>query len=280
MLAQVLCRNTDRIDADGAPTMGSKTGGTTMSTRRVVEIFFVAGMLAYGAAARAQGASPLAPGEQMQSQEILGTWACNAIRAQNVGPRPLMLVFHPDGTVTYSSGTNLTNIGQNGRGNGYGDWKQVGAHDYNFHAIEILRLNGNAGGRFLVDATLHVRQAGEITDSTQDQLCTTTIPASGLKAADPCPTANWVRATKFVGINALQGGVAIADPATQNINFLDKITDEVDLLHGPMGNGIILSALRCNRIDAAKMYSPSGSAVFPICDPNDPSKACPTNPTN
>jgi hypothetical protein len=240
-----------------------------------VQFVFVATALALGAPSRAQGVGQqIAPGLQLQSQEIIGTWACNAVRSANPVPRPLLLVFHSDGTISYSSGTNMTNIGHNGRGTGMGDWKQVGPHDYNFHALEILRLNGNAAGRFLVDATMHVRQAGEITANTPDQLCTTTILPS-----DGCPTANWVRATKFVGINVPQGAVAIADPQTQTVNYGALIADEVDLLSGPKGNGIIISALRCNRIDAAKMFGPSGAAVFPICDPNDASKACPANPT-
>jgi len=185
----------------------------------------------------------IAPGQQIPNQEILGTWACQVVRAQNLSARPLTLTMHADGTTTYSSATNISNLGFDSRGNGYGDWEKVGAHDYRFQAQEMLRINGDAGGRFLVDATLHVRSAAEITPSSPDKICTVSLPN------DPCPTNNNVRATQFV----FSGGLN------------DPISGEVDLLNTG-GNGVILSALRCNPLNTVTTFG-SSDPVFPIPAP-------------
>jgi hypothetical protein len=191
----------------------------------------------------------------------VGTWACQAVRAQNLSQRPITFQFHSDGTGGYSSGTNISNSGFNGRGNGYGNWKKVGPQDFNIKAQEILRLNGNAAGRFLVDATYHLRAPSEITSKTPDQMC------AGTTGDDTCPTSSNVRLTKFMGINQPVNQVAIQDPATNQVNYNDPITGEVDLLNtGAGGNGVIQTIIRCNRIEAVTTYG-SSTPVFPIPSP-------------
>jgi hypothetical protein len=219
-------------------------------------LIVVAGAMLSGA-----GCQGNASGDSMSNQDIVGTWACQAVRAQNLSQRPITFQFHADGTATYSSGTNVSNSGFNSRGNGYGDWKKVGPQNYNLHAQEIVRLNGNAAGRFLVDGTYHLRTASEMTSKTPDQLC------AGTTGEDTCPTANYARLTRFSGINQPVSQVAIQDPATNQVNYNDPITGEVDVLNtGAGGNGVVQTIIRCNRIDAVTEYG-SSTPVFPLPSP-------------
>lgn len=177
--------------------------------------------------------------------QIEGVWACGVVRPANLSERPLTFTFHADGTATYSSATNISNLGFTGRAGGNGEWKKVAPSDYNFKGQEMLYLNGNAGGRFLVDATLHY-------DKGTDELCTVSLPGNPPTVPpDPCPTDNFVRATAFV----FSGGLN------------DPISGEVDLLNPPPGgNGVIRSALRCSRLNTLTTYG-STTPVFPIPAP-------------
>jgi hypothetical protein len=225
-----------------------------MFRERLAGFIVVAGAVLSSAGCQSASADQTNPG-------IVGTWFCQAVRPQNLSQRPITFQFHADGTAAYSSGTNISNSGFNGRGGGLGDWTKVGPQDYNLRAQEIIRLNGNAAGRFLVDATYHLRTAAEITAKQPDQLC------GGTTGDDTCPVTSHVRLTKFTGINQAVNMVAIPDPATNQVNYNDSITGESDLLNtGAGGNGVIATITRCNRPDALTTYG-STTPVFPIPAP-------------
>jgi len=198
-------------------------------------------------------AIPLGSANAAQSATILGVWDCQVIRSGNQSARPLLYTFHTDGTVTYSSQTNITNLGFTSRGGGYGTYTKVGTYDYEATSVENLYRNGNAGGRFLVDNVLHL-------NTKTDQLCTGNLP--GLPG-DPCPTNSNVRATKFLFRDA--GGNCVLDAP---LNLADPICGEVDLLGvpPPAGNGVINVVLRCDRLNTLDVYGTS-APVFPIPDP-------------
>ena len=181
--------------------------------------------------------------------QIEGVWDCQVIRPGNLSERPLLYTFHADGITTYSSQTNISNLGFTSRGGGFGQYKKVGPADYHTTVVENLYRNGNAGGRFLVDNFFHLNKGG-------DQLCSGSLPS------DPCPTNGNVRATKFQFPDATS-----ACTLDTPLNLGDPICGEVDLLNPPpTGNGVINVALRCDRINTLSTYG-SSVPVFPIPNP-------------
>jgi len=179
--------------------------------------------------------------------QIQGVWDCQVVRPGNVSERPLLYTFHADGTTTYSSQTNVSNLGFTSRGGGYGQFRSVSPTDYRTTVVENLYRNGNAGGRFLVDNVLHMNHTG-------DRLCSGSLPG------DPCPVSGNARATKFQFPDSTSACVLDAP-----LNLADPICGEVDLLN-PGGNGVINVVLRCDRLDTLTTYG-SATPVFPIPDP-------------
>lgn len=181
--------------------------------------------------------------------QVEGVWDCEVIRPGNLSQRPLLYTFHGDGTTTYSSQTNISNLGFTSRGGGFGQFQKTSPTDYRTTLVENLYKNGNAGGRFLVENVLHLNKAG-------DELCTGNLPG------DPCPTSGNIRATKFLFPDAtsactLDSPLALGDP----------ICGEVDLLNPPpSGNGVVNVVLRCGRINTLTTYG-SSAPVFPIPNP-------------
>lgn len=106
--------------------------------------------------------------------KVDGVWECPVIRT---GSTPFFVyqTFHADGTMSYSSGSDIFAPGCSSRGGGQGVWKKMGPNLYRFKAIENLYRNvdegnGPAGfrdksaGRFFVDQIFHY-------DSQADTLC-------------------------------------------------------------------------------------------------------------
>ena len=181
--------------------------------------------------------------------QIQGVWDCQIVRAGNLSERPLLYTFHMDGTATYSSQTNISNLGFTSRGGGYGEVQKAGPTDYHVRAVENLYKDGNAGGRFLVDAYYHLNSKG-------DKLC------SGSLTGDPCPTNGNVRVTQFLFPDA-HNSCNLDSP----LNINDPICGEVDLLNpSPVGNGVINVVTRCDRLDTFTTYG-SSVPVFPIPNP-------------
>ena len=181
--------------------------------------------------------------------QIEGVWDCQVVRPGNLSERPLLYTFHGDGIATYSSQTNISNLGFTSRGGGVGPYQKVGVADYRTTVVENLYRNGNAGGRFLVDNVLHLNKSG-------DQLCSGSLPG------DPCPTSGNVRATKF---QFPDGSLVCNQDAPLNLG--DPICNEVDLLNPPpTGNGVINVVLRCDRVNTINTYG-SSAPVFPIPNP-------------
>lgn len=181
--------------------------------------------------------------------QIQGVWDCQIVRAGNLSERPLLYTFHMDGTATYSSQTNISNLGFTSRGGGYGEVQKAGPTDYHVTSVENLYKNGNAGGRFLVDTYYHLSSQG-------DKLC------SGSLSGDPCPANGNVRVTKFLFPDA-NNACNLDSP----LNINDPICGEVDLLNPPpVGNGVINVVTRCDRLDTITTYG-SSAPVFPIPNP-------------
>jgi hypothetical protein len=176
--------------------------------------------------------------------QIQGVWDCQIVRAGNLSERPLLYTFHMDGTATYSSQTNISNLGFTSRGGGYGEVQKAGPADYHVRAVENLYKNGNAGGRFLVDAYYHLSSKG-------DKLC------SGSLSGDPCPTNGNVRVTQFLFPDT-SNTCNQYSPVTIN----DPICGEVDVLNPPVINVVT----RCDRLDTLTTYG-SSVPVFPIPNP-------------
>lgn len=203
--------------------------------------------------------------------EIVGTWTCDIIRPANLSVRPWYVQFRADGTGTYGSGTNTSNLPGSGltsrSGNGDGDWTLVGAHDYNFRGIELLYKNGNIGGRWLVDLTFHMRTEAERAASPGKQsLCTGTVND------DTCATSNAARVTKFVFDEA--NGCECMNKAegceATSACLNNAITGETPLLNtAGNGNGNITAIARCNRIDDIVPYGATAKA-FPLPAPTAP----------
>jgi hypothetical protein len=181
--------------------------------------------------------------------QIEGVWDCQVVRPGSLSERPLLYTFHADGTTTYSSQTNISNLGFTSRGNGFGQFQKTSPNTYRTILVENLYKNGNAGGRFLVQNNLYLTKGG-------NQLCTGSLPG------DSCPTSGNVRATKFLFPNAASACILDAP-----INLDDPICGEADLLNPPpTGNGVINVVLRCNRINTLTTYGPP-LPVFPIPNP-------------
>jgi hypothetical protein len=106
--------------------------------------------------------------EAAAAPQITGVWACDVVRPGSIATRPLVYVFHSDGTIAYSSQTTVNggplSLPFNGRGGGTGQWQKVGSSDYAYQLRENMYIDGNAGGFFYVDATAHL-------DTKTGQLC-------------------------------------------------------------------------------------------------------------
>jgi hypothetical protein len=153
--------------------------------------------------------------EAAAAPQITGVWACEVTRPGSAVDRPLVFVFHADGTMTYSSQTTVNGgplaLPFTSRGGGYGEWQKRGPNDYGWRARENLYINGNAGGFFYVEATQRL-------DTKTGQLCSGTLACPG--------TETKIRLTQFT---FAPGG---------------SITGEVDLL--PVGSRAESS---CERLD-------------------------------
>lgn len=108
--------------------------------------------------------------------QITGVWFCDATRTGNTVVRPLLLVFHSDGTMSYSSQTTVNggafSLPFDGRGGGYGEWTKIGPNDFAYRARENMYINGNAGGFFYVDSHLRLDpKAGELCSGTGTDAC-------------------------------------------------------------------------------------------------------------
>jgi hypothetical protein len=176
--------------------------------------------------------------------QLQGVWDCQIIRAGNLSKRPLLYTFHSDGTATYSSQTNISNLGFTSRGGGYGEVQKAGPADYHVMAVENLYKDGNAGGRFLVDTYYHLNSKG-------NNLCSGSLPG------DPCPTNGNVRVTQFQFPDASN-----ACNQDSPLNIDDPICGEVDLFNPPVINVVA----RCDRLDTLTTYG-SSVPVFPIPNP-------------
>ena len=177
---------------------------------------------------------------------IEGVWDCQVVRPGNLSERPLLYTFDGDGIATYSSQTNISNLGFTSRGGAFGRYRQVNAN-FETRVVENLYRNGNAGGRFFSDIVLH---------KSGDTLCSGSLPG------DPCPTNGNVRATKFLFPDATSA-CTLDNP----ISLGDPICGEVDLLNAPpTGNGVVSMVLRCDRINTISTYG-SSAPVFPIPNP-------------
>lgn len=105
--------------------------------------------------------------------QINGVWSCDVTRTGNPVTRPLLFVFHSDGTMLYSSQTTVNggafSLPFDGRGGGYGEWTKIGPNDYAYRSRENMYINGNAGGFFYVDSHLRLDpKAGELCSGTDD----------------------------------------------------------------------------------------------------------------
>lgn len=113
-------------------------------------------------------AFPARDSEAAAAPQITGVWSCEVSRPGSTAARPLTYVFHPDGTFAYSSQTTINggplSLPFTSRGGANGLWQKVGPSDYAYQSIENMYINGNAGGYFYVDATLHL-------DTKLQQLC-------------------------------------------------------------------------------------------------------------
>jgi hypothetical protein len=206
-----------------------------------------------------------------ESHQIVGMWTCDVIRAANQSSRPWYVVFRDDGTAVYSSATNTTNLpgsGFNARtGNGDGEWSLVGEQAYNFRSVEYLYRAGNAGGRWLVDFTFHLRTDQERAAAAgKHRLCTGSIPG------DTCPRDTHVRATIFefdeAGGCECLNAEAGCEPTSACLN--NPIVGERDIFNNaPGGNGVITAVIRCNPLEEVTTYG-STEPVFPIPAPVTP----------
>jgi hypothetical protein len=184
------------------------------------------------------------PTGSANASAIDGVWDCQVVRPGNLAERPLLYTFHEDGTTTYSSQTNISNVGFTSRAGGFGQYQKINRTDFRATFVENMYKNGNAGGRFLVDIVLHF-------DKIADRLC------SGDLLGDPCPTNGHARATKF---QFSDGSACILDTP---LSLADPICGEVDL--NP-GNGVNNVIVRCDRINKLSTYG-SSVPVFPMPDP-------------
>jgi hypothetical protein len=125
-------------------------------------------------------ALPARESEAAAAPQITGVWSCEAARPGSPAARPLIFVFHPDGTMAYSSQTTINggplSLPFTSRGGANGLWQKVGPSDYAYQSIENMYINGNAGGFFYVDSTLSL-------DTKLQQLCSgrTECPLSRTK---------------------------------------------------------------------------------------------------
>jgi hypothetical protein len=219
--------------------------------------------------AHAQPGQSIAPGQGIPNLEILGTWACRVLRPGTQSFRPWLVQFRADGTATYSSGTNTSNMGSAGfvgmtsrSGNGDGDWEKVGPDDYNFISMEFLYKNGNIGGRWFVDGTFHLRSPAEVAASAgKDLLCSGSSP---LVPGDSCPKDVYARATKLVfNENVPTAGCGCmntpAGCSATSACLNNEISGEVDAFNP----ALVAAVIRCNPLGDVTTVG-STTPVFPI----------------
>jgi Acetyltransferase (GNAT) family len=188
-------------DVDG----GGVRSGRASRRRRVALIVFI---LSAGFAALPSGSATAA------DSAITGVWSCQHARPGNPVSRPLTFVFHTDGTLAYSSQSTVSGgplaLPFNGRGGGFGVWKRTGKDTYAYLVREDLYINGNAGGFFYADSTLHLdRKFGE--------LCS---------GAPECPgAATDVRLTQFVFApdGTISGETDLLPPNSQAITTCTRL---------------------------------------------------------
>jgi len=105
-------------------------------------------------------AFPARDSEAAAAPQITGVWSCAVTRPGSPVARPLDFVFHSDGVFAYSSQTTINggplSLPFTSRGGANGQWQKIGPSDYAYQSRENLYINGNAGGFFYVDATIHL----------------------------------------------------------------------------------------------------------------------------
>ena len=113
-------------------------------------------------------AYPARDAEAAAALQITGVWSCMTTRPGSAAALPLVYVFSSDGIFAYSSQSTINGgplfFPFTSRGGGNGQWQKVGPSDYAFQSRENMYINGNAGGFFYSDATLHL-------DTKLQQLC-------------------------------------------------------------------------------------------------------------
>jgi hypothetical protein len=160
-------------------------------------------------------ALPVHRAEAAAGPQITGVWSCEATRPGSAIPRPLTWVFHSDGTFVYSSQTTVNGgplaLPFTSRGGANGEWKKVGANDYAYRSIENMYINGNAGGFFYVDATVHL-------DPKTGQLCS---------GSPECPTTKTdIRLTRFTFASdgSITGETDLLPAGAQAVTMCERLS--------------------------------------------------------
>jgi len=122
--------------------------------------------------------------------KIEGVWRCTASRPDS-STFPLTLIFHPDGTMAASSGSDLFGAGYSSRGGLIGEWEKVGSNLYNYKSLENLYKNVNEtiasgfrdkiGGTFYVNVTFYF-------DPDSDTLCSGFSPSNSCSDVPGAPS--------------------------------------------------------------------------------------------
>ncbi len=166
------------------------------------------------------------PPAQAGNNRLVGVWHIQASRAGSPVTRPVLMTFHADGTMQYSSSTNINTLATLpphlffGRGGGVGVYRPVRgpANTYAAESEELLYDEaGNAKGRFLVAFTLTVPRhpANTLSGSYRFRITSFTPEPLGLNDAI---TGEQVQVEGGPGNGALTGGY----PVTQSCFFTGK----------------------------------------------------------
>jgi hypothetical protein len=112
-----------------------------------------------------------ASAQSTQNNSIVGVWLCTVIRSGTLA-RPIIYTFHPDGTMTYNSGTTVDNTtnpasptyqsGFTSRGGGWGEWTHEPSGSFHYQSVEFLLSNGNLAGYFNVDSSFTMLSNGQL----------------------------------------------------------------------------------------------------------------------
>jgi hypothetical protein len=158
--------------------------------------------------------TPSVRAEAAAGPQITGVWSCQATRPGSAIPRPIIWVFHSDGTFVYSSQTTVSGgplaLPFTSRGGANGEWKKIGANDYAYHSIENMYIDGNAGGFFYVDATVRL-------DPRTGRLCS---------GRPECPSASTdIRLTKFTfaADGSISGETDLLPAGSQAVTICDRL---------------------------------------------------------